>query len=574
MKNPRKLGDKHVIDVHRALLFVLDKKSITVFPKTVRETVNYITNLFPNIISVSSKFEAKNTNTAKDLTLILDDNSVKHVNLFLIKKNARIQMKNLGAKSFFKKYFLAEDTQKGFNISFNKHYIEYLEELVKVNGVKKFSALNQRELKNIISVNYPRFVSEIEEFRKKFLYNLREEAFTFLKDLYNEKNRGFDFAYHRLFMTEDTTIVTRYGKYESSISVERFSPSSPYFTAIEIYKRGRNSVGIKYGDIALTLRFKFESGPISSVKLAVSYESFPSEAENEVANIRTVREMSALIEDHHSEGAKNQSNAIGKCHEAITYYYFLQYFPNVIQVEPNECVKQLLKYYQLVNYEVLKTLYHATSTIIPAIKNKFFEKYLDYEIESVELVPESYIKNRLDTGDLKLTLRVNNMYKIESISLKAAAKKGGSITTKNPGIGTILGSTYFNIGDFTYKTDEVKEKYLKGQLNHRESLEEISYELGTKLKGAPQYNLKRGIENLLGKAMMGVTFYKDNESFCKEHSQIVNKVVVHTQTPSAIQNKLIWNHGDDSINLRVKFSRSQKYGWSSIKLTSEYKVTK
>lgn len=573
MKNPRKLGDKHVIEVHQALIFVLNKKSIGNFPKTVRETVNHITNLFPNIISVRSKFQAKNTNTAKDLTLTLDDNSVEHVNLFLIKRNARIQIKNLGAKSFFEKYFLAADTQEIFNIAFNKRYKDYLKELAKIK-LKDISTLNQKELRHIISVDYPKFVPEIEIYRQKFLYHLREESFILLKDFYNERNKGFDFAYHSLFMTEDTTIITRYGKYESSVTVENFSPSSPYFTAIEIYKSGRNSVGIKYGNIALTLRFKFESGPTSSVKLAVSYETFPSEAENEAANKRTVREMSTLIENHHSEGTKNQSNAIGKCHEAITYYYFLQYFPSVSQVEPNECVEQLIKYYQMVNSEVLKTLYHATSTIIPAIKNKLFEKYLDYEIESVELVPESYIENRLDTGDLKLTLRVNNAYEIESISLKAVAKKGSALTTKNPGIGTILGPTYFNIGDLTYKAAEVREKYLEGRLNHRESLEEISNVLGVKLKEAPQYKLKRGIENLLGKAMMGITFYKNNESVCKEHSQIEKKIEIHTQTPSAIQNKLTWNLGNESINLRVKFSKSQKYGWSSIKLTSEYKVTK
>lgn len=572
MINPRKLGDKHVHEVHQALMLAINKNPlITTYPKTVRDTVEYIIKLYPNIVSAQSKFQAKNTNLAKDLTLLLEDGSIINVNLFLVKRKAKIQTKNLGAKSFFAKYFLSDSLQEKFNEAFEKHYLDFLKNIVKLTK-RKISNSDVKSLKRIISDQYPKFKPEIEEYRKKFLYNIREEAFTLLKDSYNDRNKGFNHAYHSLFMTDDTTIITRYRKYESSISVERFSPSSPYFTAIDIYKSGKNSVGIKYGEIALTLRFKFESAPTSSVKLAVSYETFPSEAENEASNKRTIRNMTHLIENHNYEGGRNQSNAIGKCHEALTYYYFLKYFPDVLQVEHNECVEQLHKYYHIVKPEVLSDLFQSTSTIIPAIKDKLYEKYLDYEIESIELVPESYIDDRLDTGDLKLTLRVNKSYEIESISLKATAKKGNKLTTKNPGIGTILGPAYFDIGDLKPVVGLVKQRFESGELSHRESLKELAQELGTQLEYASQENLKQGIESLLGKAMMAITYYKDYESICKEHSRIDTTIQVHTLVPSAIQNTLTWNEDEESINLRVKFSRGQQHGWSSIKLTSEYQV--
>ena len=570
-KNPRKIGDKHVYLVHQALTLLIKKQSINNYPKTVRETVVYLTNLYPNIVSATSKFDEKNTNTAKDLTLYLDDGTIKTINLFLIKRVGKIQTKNLGAKSFFLKYFLSEPVQEMFNKEFEIHYLDFLSSVANLRE-DKVQNYDRKTLKRVISNYFPRFTDEIEQYRNIFLYRLREVCFNLLKDVYNAKDRGFYHAYHTLFMTDDTTIITRYGKYESSVSVERFSLSSPYFNSIEIYKSGKNSVGIKFGEVALTLRFKFESGPTSSIKLAVSYDTFPSEDETEAANKKTVRKMSSLLENHQYEKGKNQSNAVGKCHEAITYYYFLEYYPNISQVEPNECVDIMSKYYNIVKPEVLANLFKTTSTIVPAIREKLYEKYHDFEIESIELVPDSYIKDKLDTGDLKLILRVNKAYEVESISLKALARKGSKLTTKNPGIGTILGPTYFNIGSLTPLVEEVKGKFLKGELDHRASLEVLASELGIQLKAAPQYHLKQGIENLLGRAMMAITFYEDNISVCKEHSQIASIINVYVQTPSAIQNTLAWNDGMELINLRVKFSKGQKYGWSTVKLASEYKI--
>ncbi|WML48483.1 hypothetical protein RCG23_25195 [Neobacillus sp. PS3-34] len=570
-KKPRLIGDDHVKSVHQALLQFTQKQPIDYYPSTILETVNYITNLYKNIEFVTSKFDSKHPDQEKDLTLHLTNNKLVKINLFLIKKGGRIQPKNPGAKSFLKKYFLSDQLQTEFNILFEKNYLVFLKELVEVReGTHYFS--DKKELKKLVSSYFPRFTEIINPCRDKFLYKLRESYFALIKDFYNEKAEGFFHAFNAFFMTEDVNIITSYGENENNVSVENFNPGTPNFSDIQIYKSGKNTVGIRFGKIALTLRFKFESGPISSIKLAASYDTFPDLHEKENINSSTIQKMNDLLHAHEYNQTVNSSNAIGKCHEAISYYYFIKEYPGISQVETHECVLLLQKYYSLVKSEVLKKLFKSTSTIYTAIKEKLNEKYEDYTMESIELVPDSYISDRLNTGDLQLILKVNDAYIVENISLKALAKKSSKITTKNPGIGTILGPTFFNVGSMIPTVNEVKSRYENGELSHKGSLEVLSEELGMQLNLATQEQLKQGIENLLGKAMMAVTFYEDCVSYCKEHSKIDSIVSVYSKTPSAIQNTLAWNDDLDTISLRVKFSRGQEHGWSTIKLTSEYQL--
>jgi len=571
VKNPRLIGDEHVKLVHQALINSIHNNPIGNIPKTVLETTNYILKLYPNIKKVYSKFDFKNTNQSKDLTIYLTDNSVETVNLFLVKKGARIQQKNLGAKSFFEKYFLSEHLQVLFNNKFEIEYESYLNSLVALTG-KIYYPDNIKELRKIVKELHPKFTDEINPYRETFLYRLRENCFILFKDFYNKKDNGFFHAYNSLFMTEDINVVTSYDIKNKSVNVEEFNINNASFNDIKIYKRGKYTVGIKYGEVALTLRFKFESNPTSSIKLAVSYEDLHIDDINETDNHNTINKMLNLLNRHQYTKNINNSNAIGKCHEAITYLYFLKDTPSVSQVETDECVQLLQKYYTLVKQVDLQSIYKSTSTIVSVIKKKLEEKYNTYIIDSIELVPDSYISNRLDTGDLKLILRVGEDYEVENISLKALAKRGGRITTKNPGIGSILGPTYFNIGNVDPVVNEAREKFQSGKINHQKSLEIINYELGEKLKKAPQTRLRQGIENLLGEAMMAITFYKENISICKKHSDISEPISVYVNTPSNIQNRLAWDNDSETINLRVKFSRGKKHGWSSVKLTSEYKM--
>ncbi|MBL5866570.1 hypothetical protein [Heyndrickxia sporothermodurans] len=355
-KNPRLIGDEHVKNVYQALLQYIKNEPIDYYPKTVTKTVLYITNLYPYIESVQSKFNTNNPDKEKDLTLYLDNNQIISVNLFLVRKGGRIQPKNPGAKSFFSKYFLSESLQLMFNRLFEVKYQNFLSKLVELKLGEHY-VKDIKELKKLVSGYFPKFTDEINPYRDIFLYNLRELCFSLLKDFYNDKNEGFFHAYNVFFMTEDVNIVTSYGKTQNDVNVEQFNPGTPQFSDIQIYKSGKNTVGIKYGEVALTLRFKFESSPTSSIKLAASYDKFLDESEKEKINFDTIKKMQYLLNTHQYSQNSNSSNAIGKCHEAITYFYFLKEFPNVSQVEPDECVQLMGKYYSLVKPEVLEKLY-------------------------------------------------------------------------------------------------------------------------------------------------------------------------------------------------------------------------
>lgn len=569
--NPRKIGDEHVQAVFEALNMYVLNQSFDNYSNKVTKTVKYITDIYPNIQSVDYKFNHPQSDKAKDIVLILEDKSKVTINLFLIKKGGRIQPKNPGAKSFFEKYFLSKQLQEKFNHELEQKYLDFLKKIVEVKFGTHYIN-DKRELKRIISSNFPKFTEEINPIREQFLYELREKCHLLLKDSYNEKNEGYFYAYNSFFMTEDINIITYYGSNELDVHVDKFDPGTPSFKDIQLYKVGKNTVGIKYGEVGLTLRFKFESKPTSSIKLATSFEKIPNNLDIYNLNDRTIRQVVELIKNHSYVNTSNSSNAIGKCHEALTYFYFLHEYPHIAQVDPNDCITLVDKYSSSVKPKVLKSLYDSTATIVPKIKEKLDQKYSSYNIESIELVPDSYIADKLNTGDIQLILKHRDLYKVENISLKALAKSSNKVTTKNPGIGSILGPTYFNVGSLEHFVSEVKLKFEIGELSHEESLESLADELGLQLTGATQPQLKQGIENLLGKCMMAITFYEENTSYCKEPTMINGSIKLFRKKPTAIQNTLSWNNNMEEISLRVKFSRGKQHGWSSIKLTSEYQV--
>lgn len=566
--NPRLIGDTHVKEVSIALKQSILKKYTDSYSQTTRETVKFINACYPNIKKVFSKFDTGKIE--KDLILILDDDSKIEVNLFLIKKGAKIQPKNLGAKSFLKKYFLEEEIQTFFNEKLEVAYRNFLKRLYEEKEDSPYFG-SLTELKQVIHEKFPKFTLEINPARDEFLYTLREECFTLLTNLYNGKNQGLLNAYNTFLMVGDLNIITSYGK-GGEVSVEEFKASTPKFADIKIYKLGKSALGIRCGEIGFTMRFKFESKPSSSIKLATSYEYFVEEKNSISKNESTIKAIKELFQNHSYIKTKNFSNAIGKCHEALTYYYFLKEYPDIIQVEKEKCIKLLNQFSQFIDPEILKVLHDSTATIVPEIKRKLKGKYGIYYIESIELIPESYIQDRLSTADIKLILRVQGNYVIEEISLKAIARRSSKITTKNPGVGSILGPIYFNIGNMSTVVSETKVKYENGILDRMGALENLSEELGVKLQMASPEQLNQGIKNLMGTSMMAITFYKEKQSYCKEPSEIKGDITVHVKSPTPIQNTLSWNNGKEMLNLRMKFSRGQEYGWSSVKLTSEYQL--
>jgi hypothetical protein len=575
MNKSRRIGDQHLDDVHYILNYKLQNGN---WPKEVQKgpllTAQYIIEKFPNIKDARYKFDYINSDQYKDLTLVLENKEVD-INLFLTRSNSPIQPKNLGAKSFLEKYFLSENLQNDFNTYLNKEHLRFLRNLVQLKEGNFVVIKDQKELRQKVKTYYKKFDEPSNEQRNIFLYNLREYCFSLIQNTYNSNATGFVHAYKSLLMIGEVSIITRILK--SKVKIEEFKPTITAYENIKIYKKGSNSIGIQYGSVALILRFKFENKPNSSIKLATSYEVFKDDNEfinkNYQYNVKTVKKVDNLIKSMTYQHTENTSNAIGKCHEALTYYWFLNKIPNVIQADDSECLQYINNYAPYIKPDTFAKIQVCSSKTVDAIIDHLTGKYTLFNIESVELVADIYLTDKLNTADLKVSIKIDNETLEEVyISLKALKTKNQKITTKNPGIGSILGPKYFNVRDISETVAEVKEDYLNHNIDHQESLIRLSNEIGINLEQASQKNLRQGLKNLLGSALMIVAIYEHNECYCVEHSQINTFVKVLRSHPTAIQNTLTWNNEKEQLSLRIKFSRGHHHGWSSVKLVSEYQV--
>ena len=323
--NVRKLSDNnknHVLDVCSALNFYLIDESFAAYDELVQETAKYILKLYPDIRVVRSKFETKQPDFNPDLLVTLSNGVEVKVSLFRKKGKSAIQPKNLGAKSFLQKYFLSEKLQNAFNDFFAKEYDLYLQSILDVKGYRNVYDKTP-ELKRKVSAQYPKFESEINPLRKGFLFGLREYCFKLLKEEFNENTPGIKNAFKELMMLDSTNIITRYTKENKCLIVEEWKSTKDLDYGLHIYKRGNDKIGIRFGTEALTIRFKFESSPSSSVKLATSYEVFPAENGIVHKNLRSIKMFKGLLVRHKQLNKKDDSNAVGKCNEAMVYYQIL-----------------------------------------------------------------------------------------------------------------------------------------------------------------------------------------------------------------------------------------------------------
>lgn len=564
------IGKKHVLDVSNALNAYLKDESIVVYDELVQETVKYIMELYPSIRTVSNKFETEKPDFNPDLLLTLTNGKDIKVNLFRIKGKAAIQPKNIGAKSFLAKYFLSEKLQGNFNEYFAKEYELYLQSILDIKGFRNVYD-KVTELKRKVSARYPNFEDEINPLRRSFLFNLREYCFHLLKAEFNEGTPGIKYAFKTLMLMDTINIITRYTKGNKCLFVEQWVSILNENQEIYIYKKGNDRIGIRFGTEALTIRFKFESNPVSSIKLATSYEKFPVEDGIVHKNMQSIKLFEGLIEKHEQINKKDDSNAVGKCNEAMVYYRILETDPKIHQVDEEEYKLLLGRYSPSVSSKTLLNIQHSSTKAVAKINEYLLRKYLTYKIEAIQLVPESYLDDRLDTSDLKIILRVNEQYIEENLSVKAISKSNAKITVKNPGAGTILGPLYFDIGSLKLVTDEVRDKYKQNQLTHYQSLEVISAALGESLLVANQKNLQKGLAAIRGTATTIITNYTKDKSMILEHDVVKGEVEVFSKTPSTIQTTLRWNDEQEELSLRVKFGSGKQYGWSSVKLACEYR---
>lgn len=560
------IGKQHLLAVSSILKSKQNSQNVEEYHESAIQTAAYIDKMFPDIIDVKNRYDFKNPNQSASLVIKTKQKEIA-INLHKIKGNGKVQPKNLGARSFLKKYFQDEYSQILFNNFLDDSYKYFVIAVIETRTEPSIYG-SMKELKKQMEGLYPTFNENIKSLRRRFLFDIRESCYRLLKQL--GKREKIYLAYKNLMMVDQINIVTRETK--KGCKVELWAPEFDENKKIHIYRKGNDSVGIRIGHSALLLRFKFESGPNSSIKIATSYDIFPIESEFIEQNRKTIKDFEGILSKHYVTSARNTSNAIGKCNEAMVYYQLLNQHQDIQQIEQSECIDMLNEYANNVRSEVLKDIQTSSITTIQSMERFLVDKYTEYKIEAIHLVPESYIKDRLDTSDLHLVLTINDKQIDQYFSLKAVARKGSKITMKNPGIGTILGDQFFRVGSMSPFVQSVKERFIQKKIDHHESIDIISEELGQALVKANQQQLKQGVEALFGVVPTIVTFYKMNESVVKKHSEIDSHIKVFIKTPTSQNTTLAWNDNLDSIILRVKFSAGQSKGWSSIKLACEYKV--
>ena len=560
MEKSHDKGKAHVLDVYNALI----GKDID------HPTAKYIKEKYPSIQKVEHKYEHSNPDLHSDLKITLQNDDSVNINLFSIKGTAKIQPKNLGAKSFISRYFYNEYFQQLFNETLENELKIFFKEILSTENktvIYDTSSILRKEVKN----TFTKFTKEINSHRTGFLIRIRDVAFNVLKETYNANNESLRKTFDELMMVDAVNIITRF-KNGIIFKVEEWKVEIDYTQPLEIYKKGVSTIGLRIGKDALTLRFKFESSPHTSIKLASSYEKFQTQSKVELENLRTVKLFNNELSKHVFNGNKNDSNAIGKCNEAIVYYQMVKKNPSIEQVDDSVFIGMFKTYSSSVSNEIITDLAKTASPTVEAIQSYLYEKHGDYILKSIELVPDSYIKDRLDTSDLKLGFTVGNQYVEEGLSLKAIARKTSKITVKNPGAGQILGPQYFGVGSLEPTIKELKIEFEKGTLTHQDCLKKVSEEIGETLVVAAKKDIQKGVIALLGEQTKVISVYKTIESSIIELKNVGEYIKVKSQYPSDIQTTFIDPENNFELSLRVKFSAGQSKGWSSLKLAAEMRI--
>lgn len=569
IKGQKKIGNDFVMDVAFQLnYYLLHKSYYKQTSKVASETAKYIVNEFPNYSKILSKFDHPYPDNKPDLEITING-QVVNVNLFHIKGRGKVQQKNLGALSFLEKYFESKSLQEKFNEFYETIYNSYLESIHKLI-FKGYSYTKKINLKAELRPYLEELKSEEVLFhRRKFLFLLRECAFDLFKNEYNLESPSIHNAFRTLMLLDDINIVGRTLS-NDKIEIETVNPILDFRNNIELFKKGNDSVEIAVGNVSLILRFKFESNPLSSIKLATSYAEDRQVSQDK--NINYLKSFEKVLSRHSHIKDKNISNAIGKCNEAIIYHKFIQMDSSIVQVDDETSLKMIENYMNRVSEKNINDLQKSAKVTQEKIIEFLDGKYPNNTITSIQLVPESYLEDRLNNSDMKLILYYNSKYIEEDISLKAIKNKNSKITVKNPGAGTILESQYFDAGSLRPLIAETKSLYEQKKLNHMDSLEKVSEQMGEYLSNVPNHHLEKGLKAILGSNILAVTFYGMNSAIVLEHEEIKTKIIILKQTPTKIQTTLVWNNSLEELTMRMKFSGSQSKGWTSLKLACEYQI--
>ena len=484
-------------------------------------TAYFLFKQFPGITDAQSKFEFPNSDNHADLYLYQNDQIIP-IHLFSLKKRGSIQPKNPGAKSFLEKYFNLPEAQSKLNSIIDQERQELYRHILTQKNLSHLY-LSDRDLKKQVSL-LKLSPLESKKYRQMILESIRDQCYSILLKLFNTNHTLIFNGFKALSLIEEYKVIS-IQDINKSIHVEMQQQEFKSFHNVYLLKKNTSSIYIYIDDFELELRFKFESSLSSSIKLATKLSSASHLTEQlpqkfESINNHFLNTFEDTLKDHTYVSRSNNSNAIGRCNEALLIYQFIKKNPSINVVDANIVHSTFEKHYENLNNEMLEqlitcseTTYHSLSVFL---KKRFGEFYA---IQQVQLVADSYISNKLETADVIFTINHKNTYIEIPLSLKALKKRNSMMTLKNPGVGSILSYRYFDIyDDMQLYIARIKEKYQSDLLDRKEVLSIVSHKITEHLKNASQTSLESGLRNMIGTNTSVISFYQQN--MCSIHSYL------------------------------------------------------
>ncbi|MGI1807154.1 hypothetical protein ACRPK8_15665 [Exiguobacterium sp. TDN 0502] len=571
IKKQKFSGDEHTREVAMYLEQLIQEKSSLSekqYPAIV--VAQFLFTQFPKISEVKTKFDFERADHHADL-YIYQDELIYPIHLFSLKKNATIQPKNPGAKSFLHKYFSLTEAQHTFNTLLDKARSNLFKDIAIHQGITDLYVSEVALKKSINALQLDESI--LKDYRKRFLEGIRDHCYSLLLDSLNEHQSDFFKGFKHLSMIEEYKVVFIEETYEIKLEQQTIQT----FESVHLLKKNNSSIHILLDDYELELRFKFESSLTSSIKLATKL-SHTCELTNQFQqktrqlNTKWLSSFEDSLHTHTLLTHSNKSNAIGRCHEVLTLYQFIKHNPTIHLVDPTQVHHTLTAYYSYLESDVLQQLIESAHVTNSVLLRYLKDMYGQYQIEQIQLVSDSYIANKLETADILLTLRYEQNLIELPLSLKALKVHNSVMTIKNPGAGTILSYQYFDVFDEMQEfIARIKEKYLIGSISRQEVLSEVSNEITKHLSIASQHALVSGLKKMIGTNLSIVSFYQN--STCSIHPPIEVGGQIHVSQHSPTTTRLTWSDGNEYLNFRVKFSAGASRGWSSLKLSCERSVS-
>lgn len=281
-------------------------------------------------------------------------------------------------------------------------------------------------------------------------------------------------------------------------------------------------------------------------------------------------------------------DAIGKYHEVTTVEEILRKFPSAQEINPERRSRVIASYLPTIEREpelkekLIAVAQPTVESIFEYLCRSFQVNISEIEITSVDLASEIYRLDRLNTTDITVTAKAKKqLSQTFSFSLKALKRENSQPNLKNPGLGALLESQYFDCGNLRDLINELRRKFYSGELDYPPLYEpnpnttnrhanvlyiatESAYE---QLRKASKNQIIKGIKALIGEVPWIIAYYGETKAVLIDLPTLEGKFSI-SRAPTPIN--ITISLGNQALILRVKFATgtSEDYleRWSSLKL--------